>query len=415
MFCKPHKPESIKNQKFDLIVQGSGLLAAYVTFHETLAGKSVAILLPKEKTSVLPVELFEKPKAKTAQQFFDHLIKQAPHLIRKQSAFSALGPPTGLLKFIRQRVKANELRAHVPKDLLPVFQRAVHTELYAVATQRLCNEWIKEAIGKGAILLPSVEVLEVDTRDDGFSIAISSQGQKTKLRAAQILREPASHSGHEVKVIELENKDNQLNCGLVKQDQHSSCMLFPVNGLIYQQRVGQERALLSEYNALAKHSIPPPVFFEQELNLFTACSLFETLHEVVPSVLKGLKSDFQIGKEQYSCSPFQNTEATSLEEILDECFDEAKSTGIPFPEFRKLFFTYAHGVEWITNEAYELHSKYADWRKKWLHAEVNYLLQFECLESRKDLLELKRPFSSEKIYANDSELVFIQEIIKQNV
>lgn len=92
-------------------------------------------------------------------------------------------------------------------------------------------------------------------------------------------------------------------------------------------------------------------------------------------VFKSLKPGFS---ENFSLLNTRQDQVTrSVEDIMETAFDLAKQTGIVFSDFRKLYYSYGQGTEWMTNRAYEFMQFTRDPQKIWQQVEREYMARFE--------------------------------------
>lgn len=97
----------------------------------------------------------------------------------------------------------------------------------------------------------------------------------------------------------------------------------------------------------------------------------------------------------------------NLVEYADHKFDEAKQTGIPQEEMKKLFYRYGTNIDLIIEKAYEYYNICKNTEGSWLRAEVWYSVNHEMTTSLSDFF-IRR---TEMLYFNKEQIKGSVDII----
>lgn len=359
-------------------IQLNSLLAAYFFLKN---GRSVAFpQVDFNKPSCVSFQLFGEKQSSTTNLLFQQLEHNVPHLFRKQRSFATANALNLWGKLRRKKATEAELLQHTNPAWAKITDKIYHSHMFAVASAQLFTELLHEVQNLGAIFVSEVSLPESTVKNENTATQIETENAiiiaeeffTTPDKAAPFVEVLPCTEKH-YKALEYTTTNNGTKA------------FFPVQNFILVQHPpitnnNTTEGTLPEWN-----------------NIFSFVQ--KRIPEAKPEQLK------------LSCNPFTERTANSLDDLLEEMYDEVKSTGIPHIAFSALFYQYGANAEHITNEAYELHSKYTHWQKKWLHAELRYLTKHYNIRNINQVLP--RTWSNLQIFNNKEEQEWAQTILEQ--
>lgn len=368
--------QQVHAQHFDLVVLGSTWPLLQVALAAQAAGKRCLVLLPRSPgADELPLVLL------TPAQLPDHSRKALVH-----SVWTVPLPAVGPAHWARslwQGAQQQRLAAHVPPVLRAHLPRPHTYKAWALYMRRLALTAAQELQAAGGLLLP---IDQLPTPCLAANTWCLTHGERTYhlhspwlLRAADTSASPHWHCAWRPQPSANPRPLYFADSGPVRQWWQASQGIF--------------------WQSTSAHA---PVALEADLGLI------ETLRWLQPA--QGLLHALHHGELHVAATPAQfpaiwaqlrqhlpwlPTQAPSLAQQapdlsqalpdwLDEKYDEAKSTGIPYFNFRHIALKYGPQIDLITEQAYELHPHHSQWQTKWLQAELDYKFRHEGLLSLDD-------------------------------
>ena len=320
-------------------------------------------------TTFFPVNFFEVFGLKQMQKQWQLISGKIPHLIRPRKTLY-LNPgiftrsKARLSDFILQNnyekksVKADSKQWLALPFLKANPKKAIYFQEYRINISRLFIECLRFAENKGAEIyfesaftIAENEVVFAHSNQKFSSTHIEITENKTLKKACLPI---STHPGFSL----FSTKNKQTFRVTEFENQLDFEFVSPKNRPIQKQEIAPFIASCFHLNNEFKMAVNSTY----SIDLKTIYLLLKTISADLP----------------YS---FQNTSLTTIDERCNECFDEAKQTGISFQKFKLLFYRYGKAIEELTETAYEKMNETRNPEEIWEKAELDFRQKREWINS----------------------------------